>query len=91
MVQIAPLSFAEDTFLPVEIAFCVICKSRLVAERFWTAAIAPIFVLMLIILIPLLFAFGRCFYRRVFMTNSLLPSGYESDVTAGNKIIIYLN
>jgi len=50
------------------------------------AAIAPIFVLMLIILIPLLFAFWATFCRHVVVTGSMLPLGYESTVTESNKM-----
>src|SRR5665213_1624450 len=44
----APLSLAELIFLPVEMMFCVCCKSACVLARFWRATRADEFVLMLL-------------------------------------------
>ncbi|MNT91846.1 hypothetical protein D3C72_2330110 [compost metagenome] len=50
----APLSLAEDTFMPVFTRFCVIARSRLVLFRFCRATRAPALVLMLLAILVIL-------------------------------------
>ncbi|WP_223877825.1 flagellar hook protein FlgE [Histidinibacterium aquaticum] len=55
VIQTVALSFAEATFLPVEIMFWVSVRSRLIDLRVWSATMAPLFVSMLDILVLLQF------------------------------------